>query len=180
MQRGPRRTHAGWGETQGLWAGSPGTGCSGRAAGPPCTPPVPPKPPHHVLPIYRVPPWPCCALAPGERGEREGAGEEGNATGPYPRHQPSAAGSDPSRRKLRGRAGSTGKAFHHRPPPPSPRLGWGCATLLQVAAQQTPAVGPGEEEEERRRVSGLCQTPTHGIHTPPASPSCQPLPTPPS
>lgn len=32
--------------------------------------------------------------------------------------------------------------------PTSPRFGWGCATPLQVAAQQTPAIEPREEEEE--------------------------------
>lgn len=95
-------------------------------------------------------------------------------TSPAQQDPTPAGGSSVAEPAARGRPSITG------PPPPSPRLGWGCATLLQVAAQQTPAVGPGEEEEERRRVSGLCQTPTHGIHTPPASPSCQPLPTPPS
>lgn len=30
-----------------------------------CAPPAP----HHALPIYRVPPWPCCALAPGSEGK---------------------------------------------------------------------------------------------------------------
>lgn len=64
MQRGPRQTHAGWRETQGLQAGNKGTGCSGRAASPPCSPA-----PHHALPIYRVPPRPCCALPLGSEGK---------------------------------------------------------------------------------------------------------------
>lgn len=179
MQRGPRRTHTGQGETQGLQAGSEGTGCSGRAAGPPSPPQSSQAPPRPTLPIYRVPPRPCCALAPGERGEGEGAGERGNATGPYPGHHPSAAGSEPGWRRLRGRAGGTGKAFHHRPPPPAP--GWAgdvqphCRWLPSKPQPQDPG-----RRRRRRRVSGLCQTPTHGICTPPASWSRQPLPTPPS
>lgn len=147
MQRGPRQTHAGWRETQGLQAGNKGTGCSSRAAGPLC-----PPAPHHALPIYKSPPMAVLRPHSGERGEGEGAGEWENATGPYPQHHPSTAGSDPGRRKLRGRARGTGKAFHHCPAPTSPTLDRGCATPLQVAAQQTPTTGRREEE-------GLCAVP---------------------
>lgn len=54
-----------------------------------------------------------------------------------------------------------GRFFHHRP---SPRLGWGCAAPLYVAAQQTPAVGPGEEEEEEERLWAAPDPNTRYLH----------------
>lgn len=162
MQRGPRRTHAGWGETQGLQAGTKGSGFSGRAAGPLC-PRQAPKAPHHALPIYRVPSWPCCALAPGERGEGEGAGEREMRRGPILDTTPVQQNPIPAGGGSVAEPAAQGRLFPSPASPPRLRLGWGCATLLQVAAQQTPVIGPREEEEE-----GLWAVPdpnTQHLHT---------------
>jgi len=107
LQRDPRQTQAGAGGN----AGATGRERGHRSSVPPPTPPTPflcTESPH----VPAAPsPW-------GARGG-QGAGEQGNATGSG---TPSAAGCDPGRRRLRGRADSTGKSLHHHPPQPAP--GW--------------------------------------------------------
>lgn len=153
MQRGPRQIHTGWRETQRLQVGNKGTGCSSRAAGPPC-----PPAPHHALPIYKSPPMAVLRSRSGERGEGEGAGEWENATGPYPQHHPSTAGSDLGQRKLHGRARGTGKAFHHCLSQPAPCWTRDVQSHWKWLLSKLQPQDPG-----KWRVSVLCQTPTHGI-----------------
>lgn len=162
MQRGPRQTHAGWRETQGLQAGNKGTGCSGRAAGPPCSPA-----PHHALPIYRVPPRPCCALPLGSEGKRRvqesGKMRRGHILNTIPALQDLtlAAGGFVAEPEAQGRL------FITAPPQPAP--GW----TRDVQPQCRWLLSKHQPLDPGRRVSGLCQTSTHGIW------SRQPLPTPP-
>lgn len=152
MQRGPRQTHAGWRETQRQQAGNKGTGCSGRAAGPPC-----PPAPHHALLYTRVPPRLCCALALGSEGkgkvQESGKMRRGPVFNTIPALQDLtlARGSFVAQPEAQGRLSITAA-----PNQPSwtrdvqPHCKW----LLSKHQPQ----GPG-----KRRVSVLCQTPTHGI-----------------
>lgn len=76
MQRGPRQTHAGRRNHGGCRQGT-------RAPAAPAELQVlcAPQAPHHTLPIYS-PPMAVLRSRSGERGEREGAEEWENATGP--------------------------------------------------------------------------------------------------
>ena len=167
MQRDPRQTQAGAGGN----AGATGRERGHRSSVPPPTPPTPflcTESPH----VPAAPsPW-------GARGG-QGAGEQGNATGSG---TPSAAGCDPGRRRLRGRADSTGKALHHHPPS-QPQVGLGVCSPAAGGCPANPSRrtrGGGGRGGGEGGVSGLCQTPTCGICMPPASRLRQALPTPPS
>lgn len=135
MQRGPRRTHTGQGETQGLQAGSEGTGCSGRAAGPPCSPSPPKLPPApHFL--YTESPHGPAALSPlGSEGKGRVQESGEMRRGPIPDTTPAqqdptpAGGGSVAEPAARGRLSITG-------PPTQPQVGLG---LCNPAAGGCPA-----------------------------------------
>lgn len=120
MQRGPRQIHAGWRETQGLQAGNKGTGCSGRATGPPC----PPSPPPRNFLYTRVLPWLCCALALGSEGKGKVQESGKMRRGPVLKTIPAlqdltlARGSSMAEPKAQGRLSITA-------PPNQPHVGLG-------------------------------------------------------
>lgn len=127
---------------------------SRRSSVPPSSPKSPPPCTSYIqsplMALLRSRPW-------GARG-RGGGRRAGNATGPNPGHHPSAAGYDPSWRRLRGRAGSTGKALSITSLPTQTQTGLG---MCNPAAGGCPA-NPSHRTQGGRGGGSLgCARPQH-------------------